>query len=365
MLVRGQLVGVALQTAAMITLAAGINRRPRTRSKARIRVDDRTLYANDQPLAALVDIAGLSVAGTEQARVLTVTTRTGRRLGLAVETGTHIAELRAALGLGLARDASYSYEAHAALGCVSVLVVFTVSIGALMRLVTAHEAPGTLVVGLVAPMIITGVPMLFARLRGVTITCGDEGVHVQRRLGRTLGGGRLLRYEAIEKLEMPIYNVIAVTVKGKRKAYELGSAEDARLLRDDIASRARLPRAASDADVNVSSLLARGTLATEQWLTAIRNQNAPDFDAYRSARVPEDRLWSVLEDPGADPTARVGAALALRTQTAGGVRVADVEQRLRVAASATALPEVRDAVLHIADEPDDERVLAKITRALR
>ena len=100
-----------------------------------------------------------------------------------------------------------------------------------------------------------------------------------------------------------------------------------------------------------NTLLARGRRPAEEWLTAVRKQAAPGNESYRSATLPEDRLWSVVEDPGADPTARVGAAVALRAQ----LRVAGVEKRIRIAAGTTALPEVREAFAEIADEPDDDR----------
>ncbi|RYZ66758.1 MAG: hypothetical protein EOP08_04245 [Proteobacteria bacterium] len=108
--------------------------------------------------------------------------------------------------------------------------------------------------------------------------------------------------------------------------------------------------------------LARGERSRGEWVAALRRRAEAGQESYRLAAVPAEQLWAVLENPEADPSARIGAALTLRIQT--GPEPA-LRQRLAVASRATALPEVRSATEILAGEETEAVAVAKLTRTLR
>lgn len=359
LLVDGNLLGTIVQAAAMILLAAGIQRRPRKRRHARITVDDYSLHADGEQLVGLAEIVGLSVTSRTDARHLVVATRDGTTVDIQLPSDLHVAELRAAIGLALSRSASESFEAHAAFGCLSAGATLLASIYLIVQIAATFDYRQPLAMGVLVPLVIAGVPLLLARLRMVTIRCGAEGIYVERSIARSLWGRRMIPWRELTQARAANRTTVEIWSKQKRLDYELGSAEDLARLLENIKERVHAPIA--EGDVNLGALLARGQQAPDAWLAAVRKQAAPGNESYRSVTLPEDRLWTIVEDPGADPTARVGAAVALRAQ----LRVADIEKRIRIAAGTTALPEVREAFAEIADEPDDERAIAKVARIVR
>ena len=103
--------------------------------------------------------------------------------------------------------------------------------------------------------------------------------------------------------------------------------------------------------------LARGARADAEWLEELRRRTQPG--GFRAAKLAAPDLVAVVEDPTADPTARAGAAYALR---AGGF-ADDTRDRVRAAADATAAPNVRVALEAIVDEAEgDEQVSAAVAR---
>lgn len=97
------------------------------------------------------------------------------------------------------------------------------------------------------------------------------------------------------------------------------------------------------------ALLTRGDRDLDQWIEEMGVLGSGDAHGYRTIAIPRERLWAVLENPVADPSARQGAALALRA------RLDDEERELLVAiAQKTASPRVRvaiDAVTRASDVP--------------
>jgi hypothetical protein len=99
-------------------------------------------------------------------------------------------------------------------------------------------------------------------------------------------------------------------------------------------------------DEVAARLLRREGCRTREWVRAIRILAAGDELGYRRAAVLPERLWRVVEDPGADATARIGAAVALSASLdeAGKERLlaasdACVEPRVRIALATTAATE--------------------------
>jgi hypothetical protein len=96
--------------------------------------------------------------------------------------------------------------------------------------------------------------------------------------------------------------------------------------------------------------LARAGRDAATWLRELRALTTRGAD-YRSSAVTEEVLWSVVEDPRVDPTARAGAAAALAESTDESARA-----RIRVAAESTASPKLRVALERIAGAQGDELV---------
>jgi hypothetical protein len=72
---------------------------------------------------------------------------------------------------------------------------------------------------------------------------------------------------------------------------------------------------------------------------------------YRAAAIPRERLWDVVENPAADPSAREGAALALSVSLD-----ADDRSRLAALAQTTAQPRLRVALDGVSREEDESRL---------
>lgn len=121
-----------------------------------------------------------------------------------------------------------------------------------------------------------------------------------------------------------------------------------------IASHRDLGRADEEA------FLARGARDVSTWLREMRAIGAGDRGGYRVNSIPRDRLWAVVENPAADPSARQGAALALSASLADDERV-----RLLALAQKTASPRVRiafDGVGRATGGPDEASKSEEETR---
>ena len=142
-------------------------------------------------------------------------------------------------------------------------------------------------------------------------------------------------------------------MKGAAVVLELASGKPVRLLMSDPHARQalvdrveqeRLAFALSDApkeDVRV----APGGRSVERWVRDLRAM--PRGPSYR---LPGDAetLWRLVDDPGAPPAARAGAAVALSTLDE------DSRVRLRVAAEACAEPRLRAALTRVAEGAADD-----------
>jgi hypothetical protein len=121
--------------------------------------------------------------------------------------------------------------------------------------------------------------------------------------------------------------------------------------REAVATRIREGLAAYQGGrgaANVAALVARSGRTTEQWLKALRDLSGGG--EYRAAAVPTEQLWRIAEDPSAAPSARVGAAVALRKQA----QSLDEEgkKRLRIAARAVVSPAAQKALEAVAQSED-------------
>jgi hypothetical protein len=86
------------------------------------------------------------------------------------------------------------------------------------------------------------------------------------------------------------------------------------------------------------AVLARGSRRHDAWIRDMSTLGIADA-GYRSIAIPRERLWAVLENPAADPSAREGAALALHA------RLDDEErERLLAISQKSASPRLRIAI---------------------
>lgn len=114
--------------------------------------------------------------------------------------------------------------------------------------------------------------------------------------------------------------------------------------------RERRRRALTDGEhAYVEGLLLRGERGVEEWLASLERLRESANQAYRSAVGPEE-LWLVLRDDGARLTARVGAAMVLRSPQA--------MRRLRRVAEGVADPITRGVLRTLARAPEAGRVEA-------
>jgi hypothetical protein len=106
-----------------------------------------------------------------------------------------------------------------------------------------------------------------------------------------------------------------------------------------------------------AAALRRGTRDVAAWIRALQAIGSGASADHRTAPVPPDQLWRIVEDPHAEPGARAGAAVVLRGSLDEAGR-----SRLLAAAGATAQPRVRIA-LEAAGE-GDEAALAEALAAV-
>jgi hypothetical protein len=210
---------------------------------------------------------------------------------------------------------------------------------------------------------VTVVPLAWVRRNPedrVRVTIGKDGLLVERR-GRTLfhpwSDIRDLYVAPDDRRYRSGSAFYVVRSDGTREI--LGAIHDTAEAALPLVELARLWRAAYAAGEPPASLAAL-LLGSDPrdaggWFNELRKLRLGSRD-YRSMAIDDGMLWSVLEEPRSPSSVRVGAAAAL-----GVHRDEEARQRLRVAASTCASPELRETFEAIASaESDDEveRVLA-------
>ena len=184
-----------------------------------------------------------------------------------------------------------------------------------------------------------------------TITVGPDGVLVASLVRR-----RFYPLAALASVRETAWGV-QLTLKSGREVEIRTEHKESRETSQRRAAIAacierRLAELAPNEQPAPTTLLARGGRDVTEWLRALHALRNGEAGAYRSAAIPEEELWRTVEDPTSDPTARAGAAVALRESLDEDGRV-----RLRVAAAASASPRLRVALEKVAS-PIDEAELA-------
>jgi hypothetical protein len=108
---------------------------------------------------------------------------------------------------------------------------------------------------------------------------------------------------------------------------------------------ARLACVRGASDTSAAALVGPRGRTARQWMEEVRKFLA--VPGYREQAVDAERLWRVVEDPATDRAARAGAAMALSESD-------EWRPRLRVAASDCADPQLRVALVRIAEGASDD-----------
>lgn len=178
------------------------------------------------------------------------------------------------------------------------------------------------------------------------VDVGHDGVFL-----RWLGNKRFIPFSAVEivsgnKLGVDLF------LRGERhveiRLTQKDGSADAQVnalvarIKEGIAAQAGLTRADEEA------FLARTGRDLDSWMRDMRTLGAGEMGGYRAAAIPRERLWAVVENPAADPSAREGAALAL-----SATLDADDRSRLAALAQKTAQPRLRVALDGVSREKDE------------
>jgi hypothetical protein len=166
----------------------------------------------------------------------------------------------------------------------------------------------------------------------IHVTVGADGVHFKSFFVKQFAA-----YDQIKEIRHVGDDVIITLYDFT--VHELSGEKDAARLADVLERAVASYRANQE---HGSRRLGRKGRPLGQWMQDARGLAEQNAD-YRHATMAEEQLWRIVEDASAEPTERAGAALALRLDPAG-------KMRLRVAANACAENRLRVALGAVADE---------------
>lgn len=188
------------------------------------------------------------------------------------------------------------------------------------------------------------------------VDVGHDGVFL-----RWLGNKRFIPFSAIEivsgsKVGVDLFlrgeRHVEIRLTQKDGAASVQVNALVARIREGIAAQSGLTRADEEA------FLARTGRDLETWMRDMRALGGGELGGYRAAAIPRERLWAVVENPAADPSAREGAALALSASLD-----ADDRSRLATVAQKTAQPRLRIALDGVSREPDEARLRVALATA--
>lgn len=219
---------------------------------------------------------------------------------------------------------------------------------------------------ILVPTFIIG--LLVTKLSQVTVEAGADGITVRRLLARP----RFIRHADLDEVvfrphgfSLRLKNGSRIELsrlrttgnktgwygaaQGKKTDWYGAAQAEADSAYDAFVACVRSQRDAYERrDVPFApSALARGGRQTAEWLRGLRN--ATELQAtFRTSSMPQDALLAIVEDPSAAPSARAGAAVALKASFSEDARI-----RVHAAAGACAEPRLRVALDAIAEASDD------------
>jgi hypothetical protein len=254
-------------------------------------------------------------------------------------------------GLGLGADQTVASFRGMSRTYANGLRLFATIFGTMLAVGVAGGLSATLSPSLGGLVSMTGMlAMLALTLAPSTIEVGADGVLV-----RWLWSKRFISHEDILDVERTVQgfgrsrrNVIVLELRSGEKlnlptgapSWDGGNAEmiEARI------NDAR--RVHEQGDAAPMALLQRGEREHRAWVRALRTRDLTDL---RSAAVPKDELWRVIEDKGADAIDRGAAVIALGPELSP-----DERGRLKKAAKVIAAPKLRVVLDDAPDAAEDD-----------
>jgi hypothetical protein len=315
----------------------------RTREVVHVGADVRGLFVDGDLVLPASQIAdGWTQARARTAPLVHLRGRGARHLRFLVRDMAHARLLLRALEINATEDSAGYWALARPLGEPRAFA----HVGALLGLALAYglvgpSSPAALVLGLVATT-----ALLAAVAVPTKVVVGTDGVFL-----RWLGTARFVPWSlvtAVEPFEGGVVLALArqdgLTLRMPADDERCHRARDALVTRMEAALRAFGPGAAHPPGRSPLSLAGVPRRPTRAWVREVRALARPVHD-YRTASVPAERLWRLVEDPRADWASRTGAAVALAcvVDPAG-------EARLRAAAAVCAEPNLRMALVTAVDE---------------
>lgn len=173
----------------------------------------------------------------------------------------------------------------------------------------------------------------------VRVSVGADGLRMKRMLHRE----RFLSFAEIRDARVEGKDLHLTLTDGTAMAFHLD--EEGPTLGERIREALGHYRARN---ASATTVVARGDRSTADWIQDAKTIRERDV-SYRQSAVPDEQLWSIVEDAAASPTERAGAALALRAALDDHGRT-----RLRIAAGACAEKKLRVALETMTKEADDD-----------
>lgn len=229
-------------------------------------------------------------------------------------------------------------------------IVLTTSPWILVNLL--RHMPGWTIVVLLGLYGVIALPMLLPQ----KIAIGDDGI-----LLRWAGRRRFVPFGALREARATALGVELELSDDRAIEIRLTHRDDAEASRRAVMLEridAGLSRHRALAPAEDEALLTRGDRDLDAWIHEMNALGAADAHGYRTIAIPRERLWALLENPGADPSARQGAALALRARLDE-----DERERLVAIAQKTASPGLRVSIDAVARAPDPPRLRVALEQA--
>lgn len=332
----------------------------RTERRLSIAVDRRGLYGDGTPLCLREDVrAGLVVPSSgRKAMVRLLRTELRSPIELEVCDETMARGLLRALGVDERSSvASFDIPSPVFASFAGRVIVFITAAALLGPAIVLALGEIHVVVAAVLALTFFVAACLAWMLTKMTITVGVDGLAVVRPLRRdfipwgsvdTVGVWDDSDGIPWQWLELHLLNGRLLRFPLNARAEQDGRGV---AILDRIRRAMTTHRTAATEREAIS--LRSGTESEREWFERLRATTNPR--GYRFAPVAADELWCVVENPLADAEVRVGAAVALLPLLDEAGRA-----RMRVAAEATALPQVRVVLSAVAREAGEEELTAAL-----
>jgi hypothetical protein len=233
-----------------------------------------------------------------------------------------------------------------------VIAMGALAVGAVVLVLARRNE--LLLLALVPALLVYALLLPRARVR-TDLELGADGITLRHR-----GRQRSIPLSTIGELRTEHNDATLVLLSGEQLVLRFGGDNDAKASIQHGAFVARMRQTLGRrhrARDPGEALLTRGDRDTSDWardLLALTRE----AEGYRVATMPPDTLWRIAEGTVAEPTARVGALVALRAQLDDDARL-----RLQDLASRTAQRDLRAALEAAASGAEADEIIAAYERA--